>query len=679
MAAKRYIDVILRSKDHASQKFKQFNTRLGMTQQQMAMVKTAAIGAGVALASVVTRELIQTWVEYENSMARVKALTGAVGGEFDKLNDKARELGEATVFSASEAAKGMSAFALAGFKSNEIIDAMGPTLDLAAAGQMEVGESAEIAAKIMGGMGLRAKDLAHAVDVLTKAFVTAQTDLPMLGEAMKYVGPLGVQAGKGIEELTAAIMVMSNAGIQGQQAGTSLRQILIRLSGGVPAATAQLNKLGVRTATAGGKLRNLADIVDDLNKALAGKGETERAAILFQIFGAKAVGIAPMIAAGGDELRKFQKELEDSGGTAERIANIQLETLGGSFKILISKITGAGIAIGDYFNPALKAMVAAGKAAIDTLSGFGGALKDLLDLPAAGLEKHLNFVLGDLGFGGTGGLGARSEFAGKGATDAMKEAARMAAEKSEEEKKKEKDYDELYGRMQWGEKERREWEEKEDAERRERARVEWEAQLKAEAKQKEAAFKKYEQAMSGFEDALAREKIRGIKDRWERGLTEIDYEIESMMKSLEEQYADTAVDTTGAANVIKEIGEMRRKALDSEKKEYEAQEAARAKEEEDAKAARAKIDNDRKRKDQEEAIRRHKEDAESITKGQRLEATQARFLKHAPGEAGGVTREVKLQQQQVAEIKKTQKAIDRAAKFIVSTVRSTMDFAGANI
>jgi len=329
----------------------------------------AAIGAGIAATTAVSGR-------FEQTMARVRALTGANDKQFSELEEAAKSLGRSTVFSASEAAKGMSFFALAGFDANKIISSMPATLDLAAAGQLELGTASDIVAKIMAGMGLEAKDLGGTVDVLTKAFTTSNTDLMQLGDAMKFVGPIGKQTGRGIEELTAAIQVMSNAGIQGGMAGTSLRMILLRLAGGVPQAKRALDGLGVATADATGASRPLADIIDDLNAKTANMTTNQKTAVLAQIAGARSVAaLSEMMARGGDEMRRFQTNLENSGGTAQRIADIQLDTLFGSLTLLKSVMEGLAIEVGDVFGPAIRAGADAisvlGAAAIDIVANSG--------------------------------------------------------------------------------------------------------------------------------------------------------------------------------------------------------------------------------------------------------------------------------------------------------------------
>jgi TP901 family phage tail tape measure protein len=294
----------------------------------------------------------KAFASFEQQMARVKALTNANAEDFGKLESLAKKMGATTVFSASQAAQAMSYFALAGFKTDQIMDALGPTLNLAAAGQIEIAEAADIAAKIMSGMGIGAADLGNAIDVMAKAMTTANTDLTMLGEAFKFVGPMAKTAGISLEEITAAIQLLSNAGVQGEMAGTTLRGMLLSLTSPSAEASKELNRLGVRVLDSAGNVRSLTGIVTDLENALAGVGSGEKLRVLGTIFPARqAAGAAELVSQGAKQLRDATIALGDAAGTASKIAGTQLDTLQGDFTILLSSLEGLGIAVGKLWAP----------------------------------------------------------------------------------------------------------------------------------------------------------------------------------------------------------------------------------------------------------------------------------------------------------------------------------------
>lgn len=313
------------------------------------------VGAGLGL-TMFAKSIVGVTADFEQGMARVRALSNATANEFDRLTATARKLGETTVFTARQAGDAMQFFALAGLKTNEIVGAMPHTLNLAAAGQLEMGTAADIVAKLMRSMNVGAEDLGHAVDVLAKAFTTSNTDLVQLGEAFKYVAPIANTAGRSVEELVAPLQLLGDAGIQASMAGTSLRTIFMKLAG--KEAAKPLARLGVVTKDAAGGLRPLADIIDDFNSKLEGMGEAEKTAAIFEVFGQRGgPGFAVLLERGGEALRTYERSLESAGGTAKRIADQQLDTLRGSMTLLSSAFESAKIAIGDAFGDALRELV----------------------------------------------------------------------------------------------------------------------------------------------------------------------------------------------------------------------------------------------------------------------------------------------------------------------------------
>ncbi len=341
---------LVRGLRRAQAKLAAFGSSISRMGQQLLTAGTLA-ATPLALAT-------RTFAGFEAQMARVRALTGAQAEDFARLEAEAKRLGATTVFSASQAAEAMSYFALAGFDVERILGAIGPALDLAAAGQIEIAQAADIAAKIMAGMGLSADELGNAVDVIAKAMTTANTDLLMLGDAFKFVGPMAKTAGLSLEEITAAIQLLSNAGVQGEMAGTTLRGMLLSLTSPSAEAERELARLGVRVLDDAGNVRSLTAIITDLEHALTGVGSGEKLRSLGTIFPARqAAGAAELVMQGADRLREATAALGDSTGTASRIAGVQLDTLKGDVTILLSALEGVAIAVGEAFGQELRAAV----------------------------------------------------------------------------------------------------------------------------------------------------------------------------------------------------------------------------------------------------------------------------------------------------------------------------------
>lgn len=296
-----------------------------------------------------------TFAKFESQMSKVQAVTGATGAEFKALTEQAKELGRTTQFSASEAAEGMEYLARAGFKSNEIMSSMPALLDLAASSAMDLGSAADITSNIMSGFGIEASEASRVADVLAKTAASANTDVYMLGEAMKYAAPVASSLGISMEEASAAIGFMSDAGIQASQAGTTLRTALLRLTDPSGEAAKALEKIGLNAFDSEGKMKPLSQIVSELEEGMEGWTEQQKASTLATIFGTEAVsGMMAVLERGGDELASFTKELENSEGTASEMAKVMNDNVAGAFKSLFSALEGLAISFGNILAPKIR-------------------------------------------------------------------------------------------------------------------------------------------------------------------------------------------------------------------------------------------------------------------------------------------------------------------------------------
>lgn len=295
---------------------------------------------------------------FEHAMARVKALTSATDTEFSALSGTARDLGAATEFSATQAAEGMQYLAMAGFDVNEIISAMPNVLNLASAAQVDMATSADIVSNIMTGFGMTAAETDRAVDVLVDTMRSANTDLNMLADGMKYVAPVAHGLGWSIEETAAAIGAMSDAGVQGSMAGTSLRAALLSLASPTGRAKKAMEQFNIEVMDSNGNLKPMPELVSHISERLGGLTKAQRTAALSHLVGREAAaGFIAMIERGGPSLQAFTEQLENSAGVAEEVATTQRDTLMGSLKELESAFEELGIAVGNQFIPVLRAVV----------------------------------------------------------------------------------------------------------------------------------------------------------------------------------------------------------------------------------------------------------------------------------------------------------------------------------
>lgn len=346
----------------ASHSLRGFTSSVSSVKPVLAGLGVALGGAGLAMA---LKKIVSAGAAFEHQMQAVKAVSGASGKEFAALSAEAQRLGAKTQFTAAQAAEGMEVLAQAGFDTGAILQTIEPTLNLAAAGSVALSEAADVAASTMRSMGIATDQLQTVVDVLAKASSASNADVSGLGEALKTAGPTAHVAGKSLEETVAAIEALSNAGIKGEEAGTALRQIMIKLADRTPEAQKALKSLGVSTLDAQGNIRSFADIADDLNHKLAGMGTGKKLEKLSAIFDARAASaFAAMMGQGGDALRKFESELQNAGGEAAKQAETRMDSLTGSWTKFTSAVEGLSITMMQGTGGWLRALVDWGTTAV---------------------------------------------------------------------------------------------------------------------------------------------------------------------------------------------------------------------------------------------------------------------------------------------------------------------------
>jgi TP901 family phage tail tape measure protein len=318
---------------------------------QAAAVGAAAIGAGLVSS-------VRVAMDFEKSMSAVAAKTQAGQADMAKLTELAKDLGRSTQFSAKEVADGMDFLAMAGFKVNDVLTAMPGLLDLAAAGNLDLASTADIVSNILGGMNMEAAETGRVSDVLAKAATSSNVSVGMLGETFKFVAPVAAQAGAGLEDVAAAAGLLGDAGIQGSEAGTGLRSVLLRLAAPPTEAAKALERLGVSTKDASGNMRPFGEILADVDHSMKdlNLGSAEQIEIQNALFGKTAIASGAILqqAAANGELSAKTKELMESQGAAAEMAEIMNDNLAGAFKRLQSAIEGFQIQLVSGTNPALQ-------------------------------------------------------------------------------------------------------------------------------------------------------------------------------------------------------------------------------------------------------------------------------------------------------------------------------------
>ncbi len=295
-------------------------------------------------------------MDFEQGMAEVGAITRADDTDMVRLTENAREMGRTTKFSATQAAQGQKFLAMAGFKTNQIIHSMPGMLDLAAASGMDLGRTADIASNILTGFGMEASDMTRVANVMALAFSSSNTDVEQLGYAMKYAAPQAKALGFSIEQTAAIVSKLSDAGIQGQMAGTTLRGMIDSLTdkGNVK----KLKALKVDVVDKKGNLRDLGTIIKEMDKRMSAKGwgSAKRASFIKDIFGARAGTGANAIwdaVLSGSLEELTQKYINEQDGAVQRMADKMNATAKGSLTQLGSALESVGIDLGNVLLPPL--------------------------------------------------------------------------------------------------------------------------------------------------------------------------------------------------------------------------------------------------------------------------------------------------------------------------------------
>ncbi|WDF02752.1 phage tail tape measure protein [Shouchella hunanensis] len=340
---------------------------------------TAAIGGSIAMAA-----------NFEQGMARVKAISGATDEEFAALTQTARDLGRTTRFTSMDAADGLAYLSMAGFTATQSMEALPGVLNLAGAAGIDLGSSADIVSNILQGFGMSADDTGRAVDVLVEAMTSANTDLPQLGNAMSYVAPVASALGLSIEETTAAVAKLSDAGIQGGKAGTTLRMALLSLANPTGQTEKAMEKLGINVLTAEGAMKPLPELIGEIADKTEGMTDAQKTQTVAQLVGTQAAsGFIALLDVGEDALADYTQGLKESEGAAQAIADTQNNTVLGAFDAFKSALADIGISIGNEYLPMVK----------DVLNGGADMLRKFGDLDPALVTTALNFIAISSGIG----------------------------------------------------------------------------------------------------------------------------------------------------------------------------------------------------------------------------------------------------------------------------------------
>jgi len=329
---------------------KNINTRIGKLGSSMAGLGTRMMGVGAAMAAPIALATRQ-FASFDDAIRATAAVSQASGAALQSMNDRARELGATTSFTAVQVANLMTELGRAGFKPDEINAMTGAVLDLARATGTDAALSAGIMAATLRQFGLGAEDATRAADVLTSTANNTFNTVEALGESLKYAGPVAKSLGMSLEDTAAILGVLGNVGIQGSEAGTALRRLSVISAG----AGEKLQELfGVSNTDATGNLKPLVAILDEINNVTANMPVAERTKRMAEAFGLLGITSANVLSQSAGGVTELAAKLRTAEGTARKTAKEMDAGLGGSLRIALSAIEGTALAIGDALAPMLQ-------------------------------------------------------------------------------------------------------------------------------------------------------------------------------------------------------------------------------------------------------------------------------------------------------------------------------------
>ena len=324
---------IRREFGHTTQSVESLNRSIMGTRTSM-----LALGAAAGIAVTAATRVL---ANFGQAMSTVRAVTGATESQFGALEAKARELGASTRFSATQAADGMTFLARAGFNVDQVLGSIEGTLKLAQSGNLQLADAADIASNVLKGMGLEVSETARVVDVLSRAANSSNTNVRQLGDALKYVAPIAAGLGVGLEETTAAVGALSDAGLQGEMAGTGLRKVMISLEKQSKEGKDILAKYGLSMEDVSVSANGL---IPALHKLAAAGISTGEAMTLFGLRGGPA---SEVLVNTLRDVERLEKKLDEAAGTAEHIATVMDDNLNGALLRARSAMEELILAIGE--------------------------------------------------------------------------------------------------------------------------------------------------------------------------------------------------------------------------------------------------------------------------------------------------------------------------------------------
>lgn len=319
---------------------------------------TEALMVGAQKAKELSGEVVDLGMNFETSLSKVQALSGASADDMDLLESKARALGSATNFTASQVADAFGYMALAGWDTQQSLDGIDGVLTLAQAGEMDLAAASDLLTDYLSAYGLQASDAGMMTDVLAYAQGHANTNTEQLGQAFKNCAANAHAAGMDVQTTTAFISELSNQGLKGSEAGTALAAVMRDMTSKMQDGKIAIGDTSVAVMDASGNYRDMVDIVADVEAATNGMGAADKASALQATFTADSIkGLNLILNAGSGELSSFRQQLYASSGAASDMAATMTDNLSGELAEMQSALEEVGLKVYDKIEEPLRSAV----------------------------------------------------------------------------------------------------------------------------------------------------------------------------------------------------------------------------------------------------------------------------------------------------------------------------------
>ena len=368
--------------------------KITSTGKKLSIVSAVVGGIGVAG--------LKTAADFEEAMSSVKAISGATGDDFQKLKEKAEYMGATTKFTATESANAMYYMALAGWKTQDMLDGLEGIMYLAAASGEDLAMVSDIVTDGLTALGYAADQSTHYADVFAKTVTNSNSTVETLGEAMKYVGPIAGALNISVEDTATALGLMANAGVKSSQAGTSLRGILQRLATNTSGARDEMESLGVKIFDQNGKMRDFGDIMNDARIKLSKLTDQQKTSLAKTVAGTTAMsGFLAIVNSSDADFEKLTNAINDCDGAAKKMSEIMIDNAKGQLTIIKSQLEGIAIQLSQYVFPFIKSILSLIQTLLTKLSELSPTQQKIL-LIVTGLIIALGPLLIVIGKIGTG-------------------------------------------------------------------------------------------------------------------------------------------------------------------------------------------------------------------------------------------------------------------------------------